>query len=152
MNFLNTTSAALKARNVPMFVIEDDEEDVAALKQQGIEALEGNAADPEVLQASNLAQACCLLVAIPDAFEGGQVVYQAHAVNPALPIIARAHSREEIDHLRRHGASLVVMGEHEIAKAMLDSVAEIQTMVERAAEARAERAPEAAMEEKPAVS
>ncbi len=145
-------SAALKARNVPMFVIEDDEEDVAALKQQGIEALEGNAADPEVLQASNLAQACCLLVAIPDAFEGGQVVYQAHAVNPALPIIARAHSREEIDHLRRHGASLVVMGEHEIANAMLDSVAEIQTMVERAAEARAERAPEAAMEEKPAVS
>jgi CPA2 family monovalent cation:H+ antiporter-2 len=145
-------SAALKARNVKMFVIEDDEEGVAALKQQGIEALEGNAADPEVLQASNLVGARCLLVAIPDAFEGGQVVHQAHAINPNLPIIARAHSEEEIDYLRRHGASVVVMGEHEIAKAMLDNVAEIQTMVELAAKTRAERGSEADMEEKPAVS
>ena len=145
-------SAALKARNVKMFVIEDDEEGVAVLKQEGIEALEGNAADPEVLQASNLTEARCLLVAIPDAFEGGQVVHQAHAINPKLPIIARAHSEEEIDYLRRHGASVVVMGEHEIAKAMLDSVADIQTMVELAAEARGARGAGVDMEEKPAVS
>jgi CPA2 family monovalent cation:H+ antiporter-2 len=145
-------SGRLKARNVKLFVIEDDEEGVAALKQEGIEALEGNAADPGVIQAANLPEARCLLVAIPDAFEGGQVVHQAHAINPNLPIIARAHSEEEIDYLRRHGASVVVMGEHEIAKAMLDSVAEIQTMVEQAIEARPERAAEADMEEKPAVS
>jgi monovalent cation:H+ antiporter-2, CPA2 family len=145
-------SAALKARNVKMFVIEDDEEGVAALKQEGIEALEGNAADPGVIQAANLPGARCLLVAIPDAFEGGQVVQQAHAINPNLPIIARAHSEEEIDYLRRHGASVVVMGEHEIAKAMLDTVAEIQTMVEQAVGTRPERATEADLEEKPAVS
>jgi CPA2 family monovalent cation:H+ antiporter-2 len=145
-------SARLKARNVKMFVIEDDEEDVAALKQEGVEALEGNAADPEVLRASNLAEARCLLVAIPDAFEGGQVVHQAHAINPKLPIIARAHSEEEIDYLRRHGASVVVMGEHEIAKAMLDGVAEIQTMLEEVIEASPEHAAEGDMEEKPAVS
>jgi monovalent cation:H+ antiporter-2, CPA2 family len=145
-------SAALKARNVKMFVIEDDQEGVAALKQEGIEALEGNAADPGVIQAANLPEARCLLVAIPDAFEGGQVVHQAHAINSNLPIIARAHSEEEIDYLRRHGASVVVMGEHEIAKAMLDSVAEVETMVELAAEARGAPAAEADMEEKPAVS
>ena len=71
---------------------------------------------------------------------------------PDLPIIARAHSEEEIDYLRRHGASVVVMGEHEIAKAMLDTVAEIQTMVEQAVGTRPERATEADLEEKPAVS
>ena len=54
---------------------------------------------------------------------------QAHAINPQLPIIARAHSEEEIDYLKRHGANLVVMGEHEIAKAMLDNVAGIATLV-----------------------
>jgi CPA2 family monovalent cation:H+ antiporter-2 len=127
-------SAVLRQRGVPLFVIEDNEDGVAALKQEGVEALEGNAADPEVLQAGNLGQARCLLVAIPDAFEGGQVVHQAHAVNPKLPIIARAHSEEEIDYLRRHGATLVVMGEHEIAKAMLDNVAEIASLVEQAAQ------------------
>ena len=61
-------------------------------------------------------------MAIPDAFEGGQVVQQARAINPHLPIIARAHSEEEILHLKRHGARSVVMGEHEIAKAMLGNV------------------------------
>jgi CPA2 family monovalent cation:H+ antiporter-2 len=122
-------SSALSEQSVPLFVIEDDEEGVAALRQEGIEALEGNAADPAVIQAANLPEARCLLVAIPDAFEGGQVVQQAHAINPSLPIIARAHSQEEIDYLRRHGATLVVMGEHEIAKAMLDNVAEIALLV-----------------------
>jgi monovalent cation:H+ antiporter-2, CPA2 family len=129
-------SAALKERGMRLFVIEDDEDGVAALKELGIEAIEGNAADPAVLPAANLLEARCLLVAIPDAFEGGQVVQQAHAINPELPIIARAHSEEEIDYLRRHGASLVVMGEHEIAKAMLDNVADAAALV-RAADAAA---------------
>ena len=40
-----------------------------------------------------------------------------------FPIIARAHSEEEIGHLERHGANIVVMGEHEIAKSMLDKTA-----------------------------
>jgi CPA2 family monovalent cation:H+ antiporter-2 len=128
-------SSVLRERKVPLFVIEDDEDGVAALKDQGIEALAGNAADPAILPAANLPEARCLLVAIPDAFEGGQVVQQAHAINPKLPIIARAHSEEEIGHLKRHGATLVVMGEHEIAKAMLDSVAEVATLVAQAAAA-----------------
>ncbi|HSD92043.1 MAG TPA: YbaL family putative K(+) efflux transporter [Methyloceanibacter sp.] len=116
-------SSALSDQKLPLFVIEDDEDGVAALKAFGIEALEGNAADPEVIQSANLPGARCLLVAIPDAFEGGQVVQQARAISPSLPIIARAHSEEEIDYLKRHGANIVVMGEHEIAKAMLDNVA-----------------------------
>jgi CPA2 family monovalent cation:H+ antiporter-2 len=42
----------------------------------------------------------------------------------ALPIIARAHSEAEIAHLMKHGATLVVMGEHEIAKAMIENIDE----------------------------
>jgi CPA2 family monovalent cation:H+ antiporter-2 len=115
-------SQALGRGTDPLFVIEDDEEEVAALKTRGIAALAGNAADPEIIAAANLGAARCLLVAIPDGFEGGQVVRQARAINPALPIIARAHSEEEIDHLKRHGADIVVMSEHEIAKSILDNV------------------------------
>ncbi|MGH6831553.1 MAG: NAD-binding protein, partial [Methyloceanibacter sp.] len=143
-------SSALSEQNVPLFVIEDDEDGVAELKQRGIEALAGNAADPAVIQAANLPEARCLLVAIPDAFEGGQVVQQAHAINPKLPIIARAHSEEEIDYLKRHGATLVVMGEHEIAKAMLDNVADIARLVEQAVGKSASPPPEPMPVEKPA--
>jgi CPA2 family monovalent cation:H+ antiporter-2 len=116
-------SKVLRESKTPLFVIEDDQEAVESLKAQGIEALSGNAADPEIIGAANLRAARCLLVAIPEAFEGGQVVEQARALNPSLPIIARAHSEAEILHLKKHGASLVVMAEHEIAKAMLDHIA-----------------------------
>ena len=112
-------SKVLRENGVPVFVIENDDEAVEELKRSGIEALSGNAADPAILAAANLGAARCLLVAIPEAFEGGQVVQQARAINPKLPIIARAHSEAEIDHLAKHGANLVVMGEHEIAKAMI---------------------------------
>jgi CPA2 family monovalent cation:H+ antiporter-2 len=115
-------SKALRERGTPLYIIEDNADDVADLKEHGIEALNGNGADPEVIQSANLPEARCLLVAIPDAFEGGQVVQQARALNAILPIIARAHSEEEIDHLVGHGANLVVMGEHEIAKAMIGDV------------------------------
>jgi K+:H+ antiporter len=118
-------SSVLRKRSTPLFVIEDNGDIVANLKTQGVEALSGNAADPEIMAAANLGKALCLLVAIPDAFEGGQVVQQARAVNPDLPIIARAHSEDEIAHLMKHGASLVIMGEHEIAKAMASNVARV---------------------------
>jgi len=115
-------SAVLRQSATPMFVIEDNEDAVQGLKRRGIEAVRGNAADPNLIAAANLSAARCLLVAIPDAFEGGQVVEQARAVNPFLLIIARAHSQAEIEHLKRHGATKVVVGEHEIAKAMLKEI------------------------------
>ncbi len=115
-------SKVLRERGTPLYIIEDDPDDVADLRSQGIEALSGNAADPEVMQSANLPGARCLLLAIPDAFEGGQVVEQAHAINPDLRIVARAHSEEEIAHLAKLGAQFVVMGEHEIAKAMVDDI------------------------------
>ena len=114
-------SAALPPQ-IPLLVIEDDGDRVATLQGEGREAISGNAAHPEVIGAANLPAARCLLVAIPDAFEGGQVVAQARELNGALPIIARAHSEVEIEHLRKHGATKVVMGEHEIAKAMIADI------------------------------
>ena len=115
-------SDVLAERKVPFLVIEDDDDAVAALSERGIEALSGNAADPEVIKAANLGAARCLFVAIPDAFEGGQVVQQARDINPTLTIIARAHSDAEIEHLKKHGATLVIMGEHEIARAMVSQL------------------------------
>jgi CPA2 family monovalent cation:H+ antiporter-2 len=106
----------------PLLVIENDSDQIAVLKSKSIAAIDGNAADPEVIAAANLAQARCLLVAVPDTFEGGQIVEQARRINPQLRILARSHSQAETEHLMRHGATLVIMGEHEIAKAMLADI------------------------------
>jgi CPA2 family monovalent cation:H+ antiporter-2 len=92
-------SDALREAKIPYLVVEADADAAAELRKLDIEAISGNAADPEVVRATNLPHASCLLVAIPDAFEGGQVVEQARAANPDLLIIARAHSDEEVLHL-----------------------------------------------------
>ena len=55
-------------------------------------------------------------------FESGQVVAQTRAINPWLYIIARSHSDEETECLKKHGASRVIMGEEEIALAMLNGL------------------------------
>ena len=115
-------SAVLREINMPFLVIEDDAGRVKALRGQGVEAIAANGADPETIRAANLGAARCLLVAIPDAFEGGQVVQQARAINPGLLIVARSHSQAENEHLLKHGASKVIMGEEEIAKAMIATI------------------------------
>ena len=112
-------SETLGAAGLALFVIDNQDGNVNQAQQRGFEAINGNAADPEVIRAANLAAARCLLVAIPDAFEGGQVVEQARKINPALTIVARAHSETEVEHLTKHGATAVVMSEHETAKAMI---------------------------------
>ena len=112
-------AVTLRQSQAPFLVVEETRPAALLARQSGMEAIHGNATDPEVMQAVNLAEARCLLVAIPDAFEGGQIAAQARAINPTLPIIARSHSEEETEHLKTHGATTVIMGEEEIARAML---------------------------------
>ena len=118
-------AGGLKTRQVPLFLIESDGANAAKLTAAGFEAIAGNAADPDVIDTANIGGARCLMVAIPDAFEGGQVVAQARAINPGLPIIARSHSDEETVHLKAHGATRVIMGEEEIGLAMLAELARL---------------------------
>ena len=102
---------------VPLLVIDESEDVVGALKARGIEAIAANGVTS--LKAANLDKARCLLVAIPENFEAGQVVEQARGISPELLIFARGHSEAEKAHLERCGASAVVLGEEEIAGAML---------------------------------
>jgi CPA2 family monovalent cation:H+ antiporter-2 len=107
----------LRLAGSPMLVIEERASAVAKL--DGVETIIGNAADPSVLAAARPDAARCLFVAVPNAFEAGTIVEQARAANPALPIIARAHSEAEHEHLSNLGATHTVVGERELALEML---------------------------------
>ena len=102
-----------------LFVIEAGDDLPRPLGDAAFETISGNAADARVLATANLAAARLLMVAIPDAFEAGQIVEQARAINPSLRIIARAHFDAAVEHLTKLGADVVIMGEREIAHAML---------------------------------
>lgn len=107
---------------LPLLVIDTDAEALKRLSGARVETLRGNVVNKEVLAAANLANARCLLVAVPDAFEGGFAAELGRKANAALPIIARSHSEDETAHLMKHGATEVIMGEHEIAKAMIAAI------------------------------
>jgi monovalent cation:H+ antiporter-2, CPA2 family len=113
----------LRERGWKVLVIEDATDTVEQLRAAGQPVLHGNAADERLLAAANLAAARLLLVAIPNAFEAGQIVEQARAINPGLAIVARAHFDAEVEHLLQHGATAVIMGEREIGRAMLEHAA-----------------------------
>ncbi|TIU65147.1 MAG: sodium:proton antiporter, partial [Mesorhizobium sp.] len=113
---------ALKEAALPFLVIEDADKTLAKLRDDGIETVAGNAANADVFAAANPEGAKRLILAIPNAFESGQIVLRARAANPASNIIARAHSDAEVEHLKSLGADTVIMGERQIARGILEVV------------------------------
>ncbi|MBD8882031.1 Kef family K(+) transporter [Rhodanobacter sp. 7MK24] len=111
---------ALRADGVPLLAMEMEHDRVEDLRSQGIRTISGQASRDDALAAANLGAAKALLVTVPDVFEAGEIVRVARQINPGLTICARAGSGAGVAHLRGQGASLVVSGEREIARGMLD--------------------------------
>ena len=109
----------LRGMQRPLFVIDTGDDALRSLHAVSVEAIAGNAADPEILSTANIQAAELLILAIPDAFEAGQVAEQARKLNGSIRIIARAHFDAAVDHLETLGVDVVVMGEREIARTML---------------------------------
>lgn len=113
---------ALVEAGMPIVVIEDADKTVEKLRADGIETINGNAARADILAAANPAAAKRLILAIPNAFEAGPIINRAKAANPDIIVIARAHSDAEVEHLNSVGADLVIMGEREIARGIIERV------------------------------
>lgn len=113
---------ALEEAGVPFLVIESDADRVLELRERGLPHVEGNAATPAIIGMAGLDSAVRIIVAIPNAFEAGRIVSHARAANPAIAIVARAHSDAELLHLEEQGANTVVMGERQLAIEMIAAI------------------------------
>ncbi len=89
------------------------------MRERSIEGLAGNAIT--LMQTANPDRAAALVISLPNGFESGQITATARATNPNLFIVARAQSEAEADHLRRWGASDIIIGEQTIADALIAS-------------------------------
>jgi len=112
----------LQAKSQPLLVIEERQEVVDKLRARGIEAISGNAGQPGLLEAANIAAARWLISAIPNPFENGNLVEHGRVANPGLEIIARAHSDAEVEYLKKYGANFIIVGEREIARGMAEHI------------------------------
>jgi len=106
----------------PYLVIEERPAIAEQLRDAGIEVIVGNAAQAAMLDAANVAGARFLISAIPNPFESGNLIERAREANPALDIIARAHSDAEVDYLSKLGANKIIMGEREIARGISEHI------------------------------
>ena len=112
----------LTAHGVPLVVIEDEEVLVARARAAGLPAIRGNAANERVLREAVPERANTVMLAIPNALEGGEIIAKLRAINPALSIVARGHSDAELKHLLEHGADAAVMAERELAHSLAEMV------------------------------
>ncbi len=112
---------ALAASRVDFSVIEDRQEMVEKLHEQGTPAIAGNGVSAETLKAAAVESAKLIYITVPDGFEAGRIVEIARQLNPGIRIFARSHNDAEIDHLKSFGADVIISGEEEIAQAMIDA-------------------------------
>jgi len=112
----------LKDREVPVVVIEDDAERVERARELGLLAVRGNAASAPVMHEARPECAHLAVFAIPRALEAGETIERMKAVNPALSVLARAHSDLEVRHLLQHGADAAILAERELAFSLAEMV------------------------------
>ena len=111
-------------RGLPFVVVEQNRELVEKLREQGVQAVAGDASDPAELAQAHIARARMLVIAIPDAFQARQMIEAARTLNPGIETVVRTHSEEEAELLRKENAGKVFMGEHELAVGMTRHVLE----------------------------
>jgi CPA2 family monovalent cation:H+ antiporter-2 len=112
--------SALRDMNQAFVVIEDNADIVGRVRAEGVTAILGNAEAIGVLESARVVDARLLITAIPNVFEASQIIERARSVNSPIEIVARAHSDAEVEYLKRHGADVVIMGERELARRMIE--------------------------------
>jgi CPA2 family monovalent cation:H+ antiporter-2 len=112
----------LHERGVPLVVIEDDADLVEQARAYGLPAIRGNVASKRVMLEAAPERAKLAVFAIPQALEAGETIQRLKALNPAITVLARAHSEAQVRHLLAHGADAAVLAERELAYSLAEMV------------------------------
>lgn len=119
----------LLARQVPVVVVEQNREVVERLRLEGVPAVAGDAADPEVLVQAHIATARMLVIATPDTLGVRQMMATARTLNPQIKTVLRTHSEAEAKLLAEEDKDqpkdqqvAVFLSEQELARAMVQHV------------------------------
>lgn len=112
----------LRDRGVPVVVVEEDGDLAHRAREEGLLAVRGNVASVPVMQEALPGRAKLAVFAIPRALEAGETIERMKTLNPALTVLARAHSEAEVRHLLQHGADGAVLAERELAFSLAEMV------------------------------
>ena len=110
---------AFERRGFRYVVVTQQRNEVDRLRADGVTAIYGDAANPEVLEMAGIARARLVVVATSDPHETRLIVERVRGLNAAVDVVARTHSDSEAAHLRSLGGKVqAVHGERELAVQM----------------------------------
>jgi CPA2 family monovalent cation:H+ antiporter-2 len=115
----SAVAEAFETFAVPYVAIDIDPDVVKALRARGVTGLFGDASSRHLLEAAHAGQAALAVVAVPEVERAHLAVRTLRALNPRMPILARAHHTESRDRLLEAGATEVIQPELEAAGTLI---------------------------------
>jgi CPA2 family monovalent cation:H+ antiporter-2 len=117
-----TVVRLLRDNGIAPTVIELNMDAVRALRQEGIDAIYGDATRPETLEAAGLSKAGSLILGSAGMANSADVIRTARGLNPHVRVLARAPYLRDVPSLKRAGANSVYSGEGEVALAFIEDI------------------------------
>jgi len=117
-----TVVRLLRDNGIEPTVIELNMEAVRALREDGIDAIYGDATRPETLEAAGVARAASLILGSAGMANSTEVIRAARGLNPHVRVLARASYLRDVPALKEAGANSVYSGEAEVALAFIEDI------------------------------
>jgi CPA2 family monovalent cation:H+ antiporter-2 len=117
-----TVVRLLRENGIAPTVIELNMEAVRALRQDGIDAIYGDATRPETLEAAGIGRAGSLILGSAGMANSAEVIRLARTLNPSIRVLARASYLRDVAELKQAGANEVYSGEGEVALAFIEDI------------------------------
>ncbi|HSH97049.1 MAG: YbaL family putative K(+) efflux transporter [Methylophilaceae bacterium] len=114
----------LAAKNISYVVAESNRQIVEKIRQEGINAVSGDAADPAVLIQAHITRASLLVVATNNTVDVRKMVETARLLNPEIEVVLRAYSEAESALLEKDMLGKVFVGKRELALGMTKHILE----------------------------
>ena len=117
-----TVVRLLRDNGVVPTVVELNMDAVRGLRQDGIDAIYGDATRPETLEAAGVPRAASLILGSAGMANSAEVIRNARTLNPAIRVLARASYLRDVPSLKEAGANRVYSGEGEVALAFIEDI------------------------------
>jgi CPA2 family monovalent cation:H+ antiporter-2 len=105
--------SVLETFGIHYLAVEIDPDVLEKLQARGAAYIFGDCAHEHILESASIRNASLLIVTIPNRDLARLAIMNARKINQNLPIMARAHSREDYDLLMEAGATEVIQPETE---------------------------------------
>lgn len=112
----------LATDDVPFVCISEDKSFAEELREQKHAVISGDAADPMVLVQGHIVTAAQLMVIDIDPVKTLKIVEMAKQLNPEINIMARAGSRDEVEHLKQEGIARVYLDSESISEVLTGNI------------------------------